>query len=137
MRPAPPNHQQPGEARETASDSEGTLSNGTLFLLVSALGVLIVTSLGYRLLEAANFIMLGGLVVGCLIGVAVLAWGMLKHGWLMGKGQKYYDPGQVAMRVSGAAFSMEINLIVILRSKSQVSRANKLLTPRGCRLPEF
>lgn len=134
----------------TSSDgekSDGTLSNGTLFLLGAGLLLLINVFYGMKWLNEGNYVAFGIMVaVGLVVGGIVLV-GMFKFGWFMGKPNKYYDPNQVAMRVGGAAFSMEIDLIVVLKKRSQSVRAKKLLSPAlaayrsfdnplGCRFKE-
>ena len=118
-----------GASGDDRGGGESGLSNGMLFVLAGCVGILVAFSFAMRWLDEGNYMAFGALMTSGVIAGGVLTWGVVKHGWFVGKGQRYYDPAQVAMRVSGAAFALEINLIVVLRSKNQTSRAKKLLTP--------
>ncbi len=101
-----------------------------LFLLVGGMGLLLA---GYwfmqlwqsgRFLELALYALLGTALVG------LVAYALWKLGFFGGKPkQVYYDPQQVATRVSGSAFMLEVRLYAIVGNEARASRARELLEP--------
>ena len=101
-----------------------------MFLIVAGMGALLA---GYwfmrlwqsgRFWELALYAVLGAALVG-LVGCAL--W---KLGLFRGRPEQvYYDPQQVATRVSGSAFMLEVRLYAIVGSDARASRARELLEP--------
>ena len=101
-----------------------------MFLIVAGMGMLLV---GYwfmqlwqsgRIWELALYAALGTALTG-LVGYVL--W---KLGLFRGKPEQvYYDPQQVATRVSGSAFMLEVRLYAIVGTEATASRASELLEP--------
>ena len=126
----------------TASSGGGNSGGGTdgspnepfsqilMFLIVGGMGVLLA---GYwfmrlwqsgRIWELALYAVLGTALAG-LVGYALWKLGLFK-----GKPpQVYHDPQQVATRVSGSAFMLEVRLYAIVEGHARASRARELLEP--------
>lgn len=101
-----------------------------MLLIVAGMGVLLA---GYwfmqlwqsgRIWELALYAVLGTTIVG------IVAYALWKLGLFKGQPkQVYYDPQQVATRVSGSAFMLEVRLYAIVGNEARVSRARELLEP--------
>ena len=114
------------------SDSGGNepFSQVLMFLVVGSIGMLLA---GYwlmrfwqsgRIWELALYTGLGTVLVG------LVAYALWRLGLFRGKPEQvYYDPQQVATRVTGSAFMLEVRLYAIVGNEATASRARELLEP--------
>ena len=101
-----------------------------MFLVVGGIGMLLA---GYwlmqfwqsgRIWELALYTGLGTALVG------LVAYALWRLGLFRGKPEQvYYDPQQVATRVTGSAFMLEVRLYAIVGNEATASRARELLEP--------
>ncbi len=107
-----------------------SLTQWIIYLVVSAMAVLLI-GLWFRHLwqsgqvwQMALYAVVGA---GALCGLGFLFW---KLGFFrkMPK-QEYYDPQQVATRISGSAFRLEVQLYAVVSGESRSSRSRELLEP--------
>ena len=139
-----------GRSQSSAPDGKGTsmmVEHGWLYLLVLAIvglgGRQVVTTFidQGRIIELIAWSVVAALLLG---GAAFLAY---KKGWFRRKlDNTFYDPEQVAIRISGSAFRMEVQTIAVLNGVDEGAgmRAERLLdgvvsaykgfdNPLGCR----
>ncbi len=112
------------------SGADEPFSQFLMFLLVGGMGLLLV---GYwfmqlwqsgKIWELALYAVLGTVLVG------LVAYTLWKLGLFRGRPEQvYYDPQQVATRVSGSAFMLEVRLYAIVGNEARASRARELLEP--------
>lgn len=139
-----------GRSQSSAPDGKGTslmVEHGWLYLMVLAIfglaGWQVVTNFidQGRIIELIAWSVVGALLLG---GAAFLTY---KKGWFRRKPDStFYDPDQVAIRISGSAFRMEVQTIAVLNGVDEGvgMRAERLLdgvvsaykgfdNPLGCR----
>ena len=101
-----------------------------LFLAVIGLGALLA---GYWLMQLWQSRMIWELGLYAIAGtvlVSLVAYVLWKLGLFRRKPQQeYYDPQQVATRVSGSAFMLEVHLFAVVAGEESVTRAHELLEP--------
>ena len=109
----------------------GGVSDSTVYVLAGSLGIIMLGLVLRKFWVGGDY----GLVVGigvaavaavCVIGLLMRA---LKLGLWKDDSSKFYDPQQVGLRVGGAAFSMQIEVMAVLKERGNRSRAGKLLEP--------
>lgn len=109
----------------------GGLSDNTVYALAGAIAVIVIGTLVSQAWARGDY----GLVIGVatvailLVCVAGVLMRVLRLGLWKDKSGKFYDPQQVALRVGGAAFSMQIEVMAVLKERGNRSRAEKLLEP--------
>ena len=123
----------PSRGRDEGSggdEGSGFVSDGVLLLIGGGLALTLMTLYFNKLWQQGDFLIVFGLaalaiVLICVGGVLLRVFGLA---FWKNKNQ-FYDPQQVALRVGGAAFSMQIELMVVLNGRGNRSRARKLLEP--------
>lgn len=111
-------------ATDVMSDS---ITQWILYLVISAMAVLLIGLWFRRLWESGQVLQIALYAVvgaGAIGGIGFLFW---KLGFFrkMPK-QEYYDPQQVATRISGSAFRLEVQLFAVVSGES---RPRELLEP--------
>ncbi len=105
-------------------------SQTLLALVVIGVGVLLV---GYWLMQLWQSGRIWELTLYSAAGIALVglvAYVLWKFGVFKKKRpQEYYDPQQVAMRVSGSAFRLEVHLFAVIAGEGSSARARELLEP--------
>ncbi len=122
-------------SRTSGSTSEeravGGLSDKTALMLVGALAAITLGTYVSQTWAKGDYGIIVGLatVLILLVCAAGLLMRALRLGLWKEDSNKFYDPQQVALRVGGAAFSMQIEVMAVLRERGNRSRAEKLLEP--------
>ena len=127
------NRSNPRRSSDVASKEgpTGGVSDTTVYVLAGSLVVVIAGMFLRQFWMGGDY----GLVIGfgvaavaavCVIGLLMRA---LKLGLWSDRSSKFYDPQQVGLRVGGAAFSMRIEVMAVLKERGNRSRADKLLEP--------
>lgn len=119
-------------ARSASGDGgAGGLSDNTVFVLAGALAVIVMGTFVSQVWARGDHGLIIGVaaVVILLVCVAGLLMRALRLGLWKDESGKFYDPQQVALRVGGAAFNMQIEVMAVLKERGNRSRAEKLLEP--------
>ena len=122
-----------GRSQSSAPDGKGTsmmVEHEWLYLLVLAIvglaGWQVVTNFidQGRIIELVLYSVVGAILLG---GMAILAYRMRR--FRRKPDNTFYDPDQVAIRISGAAFRMEVQTIAVLNGVDEGAgmRAERLL----------
>lgn len=121
-----------------------------MLLLCAAIAAAALVALGFwiwKLYQNNQMLMIAGVVTGALLLVGGITYFMIRSGAFRKKEEaEYYDPMQVAIRISGAAFQVEVHIFAFLTDAggNSRSRASQLLdavagayrgfdNPLGCR----
>lgn len=120
-----------GSAATGATDSTtDSITQWILYLVVPVIGALLIGLWLKQMWESGQIwqmVLYGAVGVTVLGGLGFLFW---KLGFFRKvPKQEYYDPQQVAIRVSGAAFRLEVQLIAVVNGESLPSRPRELLEP--------
>jgi len=120
-----------GGARADQGDiGSDSMTLWILYALVGAMAALLVGMWFKQLWESGQ---IWQIALYGVVGTAVTA-GILFLFWKLGlfrkiPKQEYYDPQQVATRISGAAFRLEVQLFAVVNGESRPTRSRELLEP--------
>ena len=117
-------------ATGTTDSTTDSMTQWILYLIVGAMAALLIGIWFKHLWESGQIwqMVLYGIVATVVLGGLVLLF------WKLGffrkmPSQEYYDPQQVAIRISGAAFRLEVQLFAVVNGEGRPSRARELLEP--------
>ena len=117
----------PRGATDVMSDS---ITQWIIYLVISVMAVLLIGLWFRQLWESGQIWQIALYAVVGAGAIAVLGFMFWKLGFFrkMPK-QEYYDPQQVAIRISGSAFRLEVQLFAVVSGESRPSRSSELLEP--------
>ncbi len=119
-----------GANSDQGASMSDSLTQWILYLVVGAMAGLLVTLWFKHLWESGQIWQIALYSVAGTTSIAGLSFLFWKLGFFkkMPK-QEYYDPQQVATRISGAAFRLEVQLYAVVSGESRPTRSRELLDP--------
>lgn len=133
-----------GKVAAASGTPSGAGSAVFLWMVVAALGLGLLGWLAWTIWQSDMQWLLVPLALGVIVIAGIAIWVLNKLGVFTPTTQTYYDPDQVALRVSGAAFTLEVQLLVFVSKDASEERIQKLMqsmvavygsfdNPLGCR----
>ena len=119
-----------GNGNSEANSPGDSITHWVMYLVVGAMALLLIGIWFKQLWESGQIwqIVLYSVAGTVVFGVLGLLFWKLGFFRKIPK-QEYYDPQQVAIRISGAAFRLEVQLFAVVSGESRAARSRELLEP--------